>query len=27
MVKGARITSLAEVVTLMERCDRTLFMG
>jgi len=27
IVKGARITSLSEVVTLMERCDRTLFMG
>jgi predicted peroxiredoxin len=27
IVKGARITSLSEVVTLMEKCDRTLFMG
>jgi predicted peroxiredoxin len=27
MVKGARVTSLAEVVTLMQECDRTLFMG
>ena len=27
IVEGARITSLSEVVTLMERCDRTLFMG
>ena len=27
LVEGARFTSLAEVVTLMEECDRTLFMG
>lgn len=27
MAEGARVTSLAEVVTLMETCDRTLFMG
>jgi predicted peroxiredoxin len=27
IVKGARITSLSEVVILMEKCDRTLFMG
>jgi predicted peroxiredoxin len=27
IVKGARITSLSEVVALMEKCDRTLFMG
>jgi sulfur relay (sulfurtransferase) complex TusBCD TusD component (DsrE family) len=27
MVEGARMTSLAEIVSLMERCDRTLFMG
>ena len=27
MVKGARMTSLGEIVTLMETCDRTLFMG
>jgi predicted peroxiredoxin len=27
VVEGARVTSLAEVVTLMERCDRTLFVG
>lgn len=27
LVEGARFTSLAEVVTLMEECDRTLFLG
>lgn len=27
LVEGSRVTSLAEVVTLMEGCDRTLFMG
>ena len=27
IVEGARVTSLAEVVTLMQECDRTLFMG
>ena len=27
LVEGARFTSLAEVVTLMEVCDRTLFLG
>ena len=27
MAEGARVTSLAEVVTLMQECDRTLFMG
>ena len=27
LVGGARFTSLAEVVTLMEECDRTLFLG
>jgi predicted peroxiredoxin len=27
IVEGARVTSLAEVVTLMETCDRTLFVG
>jgi sulfur relay (sulfurtransferase) complex TusBCD TusD component (DsrE family) len=27
LVEGARVTSLGEVVTLMESCDRTLFLG
>lgn len=27
LVEGARVTSLGEVVTLMEACDRTLFLG
>ena len=27
LVEGARFTSLAEVVSLMEECDRTLFLG
>ena len=27
LVEGARFTSLAEVVTLMEECERTLFLG
>lgn len=27
MVRGARMTSLGEIVTLLETCDRTLFMG
>jgi len=27
LVEGAKFTSLAEVVTLMEECDRTLFLG
>lgn len=27
LVEGARFTSLAEVVALMEECDRTLFLG
>ncbi len=27
LVEGARFTSLGEVVTLMEECDRTLFLG
>jgi predicted peroxiredoxin len=27
LVEGARFTSLAEIVTLMEECDRTLFLG
>jgi predicted peroxiredoxin len=27
LVEGARFTSLAEVVTLMEESDRTLFLG
>lgn len=27
LVEGARVTSLGEVVSLMEECDRTLFLG
>jgi sulfur relay (sulfurtransferase) complex TusBCD TusD component (DsrE family) len=27
LVEGARVTSLVEVVSLMEKCDRTLFLG
>ena len=27
LIEGARFTSLAEIVTLMEGCDRTLFLG
>jgi len=27
LVEGARVTSLGEMVTLMEACDRTLFLG
>ena len=27
LVEGARVTSLGEVVTLVEECDRTLFLG
>jgi sulfur relay (sulfurtransferase) complex TusBCD TusD component (DsrE family) len=27
LIAGARMSSLAEMVMLMEKCDRTLFMG